>query len=117
MGSREALASSEFQDHGVDREAVARLGMYFLHRAVALGAQHVLHLHRLNDGKRFTRLDLLALTHRDRYDETGHGAAHGLAAVRGGLDRHEPRGRGFALGVDEGAGPDSPVSEIEAVGD
>src|ERR1051325_4795304 len=44
--SRVTSASSEFQDDGVDRKAVAGLGENARNRGGALGAEHVLHLHR-----------------------------------------------------------------------
>jgi hypothetical protein len=40
----------EFEDHVVQREAVAFVRVDFLDRAVALGDEHVLHLHRFDDG-------------------------------------------------------------------
>src|SRR5258707_6684409 len=63
MRSRIALAtaSAEFENDFVDREAVADLGADLGDLAVALGAQHVLHLHRLHGGERLAGLDLLAL--------------------------------------------------------
>ena len=58
-GSISPVASRELEDHLIDREAVAGLRAQFGDRAVALGAQHVLHLHRLDDGERLAGLDLL----------------------------------------------------------
>jgi hypothetical protein len=47
--------------------------------AVALGAQDVLHLHRLDDGQRLAGLDLLPFGDGERNDEAGHRAAHGFS--------------------------------------
>src|ERR1043165_6751188 len=45
------LGSGEFHDHGTHREAVAGLDLDRLRAGVALGAQHVFHLHRLDHGE------------------------------------------------------------------
>src|SRR5712691_6276136 len=74
-------ASREFHDHRVHRETVSGPGVNLLHHAVALGAQHVLHLHRLDHGERLARLDLLAFGDRDGEDETGHRATQRLAGI------------------------------------
>src|SRR5262249_6552863 len=108
-------ASRELHDHRVDGEAVAGLGLYHLHDAVALRAQDVLHLHGFDHGERLAGLYLLPLADRDRGHQTGHRAAHGLAGVRDLLRRHQPRRRRLALGVDVGARLDPAVGEIEAV--
>ena len=50
------------------------LGVDLLHGAVALGAQHVLHLHRLDHGQRLADLDLLPLGNGD--DTTRPGIGH-----------------------------------------
>src|SRR5262249_5064484 len=102
-------------DHRLDGGAVAGLAPGRLPDAVALLAQDVIHLHGFDHRERLARLDLLALADRDRDHQTGHGAAHGLAGVRGLLRRHQPRRRRLALGVDVGARLDPAVGEIEAV--
>ena len=65
--------SGKLHDHRVDGDAVARLDADFLDDAVALGAQDVFHLHRLDHGQRLAGLDLLALGDRDRDDRPGIG--------------------------------------------
>src|SRR5829696_10595832 len=42
-------ALGEFHDDGIDRQAVAFLGVDLGNGAVPLGAQHILHLHPLDD--------------------------------------------------------------------
>ncbi len=64
--------SGEFEDDLVDREAVADLGADLRHLAVALGAQDVLHLHRLHGGERLAGLDLLPLGDGETDEQAGH---------------------------------------------
>jgi len=64
--------SGEFEDDLVDREAVADLGADLRHLAVALGAQDVLHLHRLHGGQRLAGLDLLPLGDGETDEEAWH---------------------------------------------
>ena len=52
---------------------------------VALGAQHVLHLHRLDHGERLAGLDLLALLDLDRANQARHRAAAAHLPVSGGF--------------------------------
>ena len=52
--------------------------------AVALGAQHVFHLHRLDHGERLAGLDLLAFGDRDRTTRPGIGQRSDLP-VSGGF--------------------------------
>ena len=52
--------SGEYENQRIHRQRRAGGGVDFLHCAVALGAQHVLHLHRFNYGERFAGLDLLS---------------------------------------------------------
>src|SRR5690349_9653487 len=80
--------SGEFQNHGIDREAVAGLGIDLFDSAVDLGAQHVLHLHRFHHRHGFAGLHLLAFFHRDGDDEARHRAEYVLEAVGGLLHRH-----------------------------
>ena len=55
------LTSLEFEDHLVDGETVAGVGADACDAAVAFGTQHILHLHRLDDGERLAGFHLLAL--------------------------------------------------------
>src|SRR3954447_1888880 len=71
----------ELENDRIDCEAIAFLGVNFGNRAVALGAQHVFHLHRLDDAERLAGLDLLALDNVDRFHETGHRAEQLLARI------------------------------------
>ncbi len=86
-----------------------------LDHPVAIGAQHVLHLHGLDHGERFAGLDLLPFTHGNGDDQAGHRAAHRLAGIDDLLRGHQPRRRRFALGIDVGAGLDPVMGEIESV--
>src|SRR5208282_6827079 len=63
------LRLSELDNHRVDSDAVARLDADFLDRAVALGAQNILHLHRLDHRQRLAGLDLLAFGDGNRNDK------------------------------------------------
>src|SRR4051812_4911594 len=58
--------SDELEDHRIDGEAVALLGGDRRDGGVALRAQHVLHLHGLDDGERLARLHLLPGLDEDR---------------------------------------------------
>src|SRR5688572_32636329 len=51
--------SFELHDHVVHRERIARLDQKLLDLRIALGTQNVLHLHRLDHGKRVPRPDVL----------------------------------------------------------
>ena len=53
------------------------------------GAQHVLHLHRLDHGQRLARLDLLPFVHRDRGQQARHRRQQELRRVGRRLDRHQ----------------------------
>src|ERR1700722_20396097 len=107
----------KLQDHGIDRKAVALFGKDRLDGAVAFGAQHVLHLHRLDDRQRLARLDVLPHRDGDRDDKARHRADEFLAGVGRDLDGHEPGGGGFALRIDEGLSLDATVEKDEAVED
>ena len=61
-----AQRSLELQDHRVDGEAVAGLGVDRLDRAGFFGAQDILHLHRLDHGERLAGLDPVALADMER---------------------------------------------------
>src|SRR5208282_1444350 len=103
----------EFHDYRVDGDAVARLDGYLLDDAVALGAQDVLHLHRLDDSQGFARLDLLAFGNGDRNNQARHRAAYGLFAAGEFLYRHQTRIARFTLSVDERFHFDAAVGEFE----
>src|SRR6476660_249746 len=107
--------SGEFQDHRIDRQAVAGLGIDLFDGAVDLGAQHVFHLHGLDHGDGLAGFDLLADRDRDRDDQARHRTQHLLAAVGLFLRRHQARERGFRLGVDIGLGLDAPIGQRETV--
>src|SRR5690348_14232585 len=64
--------SFEFEDELIDRKAVAWLGGDARNPAVALGAQYVLHLHRLDDGQRLARFDVLTGFDGNRHQKTRH---------------------------------------------
>ena len=63
----------EFQDDLIDGQRIARGGTEFLHLAVAFGAQHVLHLHRLDHRQGFAGLDFEARFHGKRREQSGIG--------------------------------------------
>src|SRR5215469_9802231 len=77
--------SFEFEDDLIDRQAVARRGGDARDTAVALGTQHVLHLHRLDDGQRLAGFDLLAGRDRDRDQESRHRRQQMTRLLRGRL--------------------------------
>src|SRR6185369_6133681 len=108
-------ASGKLQDHRVHRQAVAGLGVDLLHRAVDLGAQHVLHLHRLDHRHGLAGFYFLAFLHRDGNDQPRHGAQHMLEAVGRLLHRHQPGERSFPFGIDIGFGFDPAIRERETV--
>src|SRR5690349_13763581 len=62
----------KIHDHRINRQGVARLDADLLDGGVALGAQDVLHLHRLHHAKRLPGLDLLALGDLDGPDQSRH---------------------------------------------
>src|SRR5450631_2473452 len=105
----------KLQNHRVDRQAVARLGVDLFHYAVDLGAQHVFHLHGFHHRYGLAGLDLLAFLDRDRHHQSRHRAEHVLAGVGDLLRRHQPRITGLAGGVDEDLGLYAAVSERKAV--
>src|SRR5262245_34463511 len=107
--------SGEFQDNGGHGQAIAWLGIDFLDRAVDLGAQDVLHLHRFDNRDRLAGLDFLALFHSNRNDETGHRAKHFLARVGNLSWRHQAGIAGFPLGIDIGPGFHAPMAQGKAV--
>src|ERR1700730_4491781 len=107
----------ELEDHGIDRKAVALFGEDRLDGAVAFGAQHVLHFHRLYDRPRLARLDLLPHRDGDRDDKARHRADEFLAGVGRDLDGHEPGSGGFAFRIDEGLGLDAAMEQTEAIED
>src|ERR1700722_19999344 len=109
--------SREFHDHRVDRQRIAFLGYDLLHGGVALGEQHVLHLHRLDHAQRFARFDLLPLTHRDRLDEAGHRAEQRAGGIAGLVLEHQRRERSLALGEYPRFDDDAGMGEREAVED
>src|ERR1700730_11085254 len=92
----------ELEDHGIDRKAVALFGEDRLDGAVAFGAQHVLHFHRLDDRQRLACLDLLARHYGDRDDKARHRADEFLTGVGRDLDGHEPGSGGLGLCIEEG---------------
>src|SRR5205823_206826 len=56
-----AVLLRELEYQRIHRQRRAGGGVNLLHRAVAFGAQHVLHLHGLDHGERLAGLDLLPL--------------------------------------------------------
>src|SRR5579883_1540796 len=65
-------ASGEFENDLIDGETVARLGAYLGDLGVALGAQHILHLHGLDYGELLAGLDLLSLIDGEGDEEARH---------------------------------------------
>ncbi len=63
--SKSALATTKGHDYLVDGQVVARDHFEILDRAVALGAQHVFHLHRVDDAEFLAGFNLIALLHRE----------------------------------------------------
>src|SRR5579863_3817599 len=109
--------SGELHNYRIHGNTVARLDADSLDAAVALGAQDVLHLHRLDHGERLAGLDFLTRRDRDRDDQAGHRRAHRLAAVGELLHRHQPRIARLALGIDEGLHFDTAIGKPETVRD
>src|SRR5262245_19950459 len=107
--------SGEFEDNGVHSQAIAWLGIDLLDRAVDLGAQDVLHLHRFHNRDRLAGHDFLPLFHSDRNDETGHRAKHFLARTGNLSWRHQAGIAGFPLGIDIGPGLHAPMAQGKAV--
>ena len=109
--------SGEFHNDRIDGEAIARLCKYFFHNPIALGTQHVFHLHRLDDRERLPDFDVLTFGHLDRLDQTRHRTQQLLAGVRRHLDRHQMRGPRLAFGVDKRLHLDPVMGEQETIGE
>src|SRR5581483_2040300 len=108
-------ASRKFEDQRIDRQRRAGRRMNLLHSAVALGAQHVLHLHGFDHRERLAGLDLLPFDHRDRDHQPRHRTQQLLAGVGRGDDRHQPRRRRFRFGEDIDRHFDALMREPNAV--
>src|SRR5581483_781153 len=67
-----AFSLLELQDHGTDRQNVALPRNDPGDRGIMVGAQHIRHLHRLDDRQRLTRPDFLAGADMDRGEEARH---------------------------------------------
>ena len=67
---------------------------------VALGVQHVLHLHGLDDAERLARLDILPDRDVDRLHQPRHRAQKLLARIRLQPLRHQGGELGLAPGID-----------------
>jgi DJ-1/PfpI family len=72
QGTRPRECSLKFEDYLVHGQAVARIGADAPDPPVALGSQHIFHLHCLDDGERFSGLDLLARRDIDCRKQAGH---------------------------------------------
>ena len=92
----------EFEDHRVDGEAVAGLRVDLLHHAGFLGAQDILHLHRLDDRERLAGLDLVAFADVERGQQARHRADQISGKVGRDLLDHVARQQGDMLGQDVG---------------
>src|SRR5262245_1247198 len=108
-------ALNEFHDHGIDRQAVARLGPDRLHDPLALGAQHVFHFHRLDDAERIARLDLLAHHDMDGLDQARHRTDQQLGGVRCQLRGHQIGELSLQRGINVGLGAHAAVGKVVAV--
>src|SRR5579863_4712513 len=107
----------KLHDDGINGDAVAGLYRYLFDDAVTLGAQDILHLHRLDDSQSLAGLNLLAFADRDRNNEARHRAANRFLAAGKLLCRHQPRVARFTLGINECLHLDAAIRKLEAVWD
>ena len=71
-GSLSQAGLLELQDNLVDGKACPGIGLYRGDHRIFFGAQHVLHLHRLDDAKLFAGLYFLADLDGDGYQQSWH---------------------------------------------
>src|SRR6478752_520886 len=107
--------SAEFEDYGIHRETVARFCVDFLYSAVDFRAQHVLHLHRLDNRHGLAGLDLLAFFHGDRNNETRHRTKDQFPGIADLLLRHQPRITRLAFSIDIGSAFNAPIAQRKTV--
>src|SRR5205085_4182517 len=105
--------SIEFEDYLVDREAVTRVGADPRDAAVAFGAQHILHLHRFDDGERLAGFHLLALLDDDRRKQARHRRQQQARGVRRLLLRHQRKQLGTPRRQHLGAAYDAAMHQPE----
>src|SRR5512137_1070523 len=84
-----ALALPEADDRVAVADGLARGDAHLGDRPGARGADHVVHLHRLERGHRLSALDAVALGHRHFEDHAGHRRVQRGSACRGDAMRRE----------------------------
>src|SRR4029079_5394245 len=107
----------KLQYHGIDIEAVAGLGQNLGDFGIALGLEHILHLHRLDDAERVARGNLLAFADIERHDERGDRAEQKLGRVGLGFGRHLRHELGLTIGKDARRDFHALVGQVIAVED
>src|SRR5262249_28907883 len=107
--------SSELEDHGIHRKAIARFCIDLLYDAVNFRTQHVLHLHRLDNRHGLAGLDLLALFHGDRNNETRHRTKDLFPGIADLLWRHHPRITRLAFSIDIGSSFNAAIAQRKTV--